>query len=109
MPNGHGGIPFLGTPVLLAVAFAVLTRVAHPGWPWAAALLWIAALFGWRLAYHLHMRGADEYGGAHMSPEAHQRTRTRYSGIAVAYVLIAVAAAFVILKWRGIVPVMRSG
>ena len=30
MPNGHGGIPFLGSPVLFA------------------------AIAGWRLAYHLH-------------------------------------------------------
>ena len=95
MPNGHGGVPFLGTPILFAAMFA--TFVALPlrsrfGWAWV----------GWRLAYSLHMWNADEYGGAYTEPGAYRRAVRRYRVLAVVYTVITVAIGFSILCWRGL-------
>jgi len=105
VPNGHGGAPFLGAPVLFAVLFAIVA--ASPareqiGWFWVAICLVLAALAGWRLAYHLHMRAADEYGGAYTSPDVYRRAALRYCIAAVVYTAISTAGAFGILWWRGL-------
>jgi len=80
MPNGHSGVPFLGGPMVLAVMFfaccASLPFKERLGWAWVAICLIFAALAGWRLAYDLHMRDADEYGGAYAPPEVHRPART---------------------------------
>lgn len=105
MPNGHGGAPFLGSPVLFAILFAVLASlpgIERYGWPYAGLCLAVAALAGWRLAYHLHMRGADEYGGAYTSPDAYKRAARRYWIAAPLYALLAAAGGFAILWWRGL-------
>jgi hypothetical protein len=105
MPNGHGGIPFLGAPVLFAVLFAVFASLPlrdRLGWTWVAICLALAAMAGWRLAYHLHMRAADEYGGAYTSPDAYKRAAQRYWIAAVIYTALTTAGGFAILWWRGL-------
>lgn len=105
MPNGHGGAPFLGAPILLAVLFAIFAFLPvrdRLGWAWVGIGLVLAALAGWRLAYHLHMRDADEYGGAYTAPDAYRRAARRYWLLAVLYTVLAMAAGFGILWWRGL-------
>jgi hypothetical protein len=54
MPNGHGGVPFLGGPIVLAILFTCFVSLplkARLGWAWVAICLIFAALVGWRLAY----------------------------------------------------------
>ncbi len=102
MPNGHGGAPFLGAPILFAILFAVSAALPlrdRLGWVWAGVCLLFAALAGWRLAYHLHMRAADEYGGAYTSPDAYRQAARRYALYAVLYTIATTAAGFGIL-WR---------
>jgi hypothetical protein len=106
MPNGHGGIPHFGSPVLLALMF-----FAGAFWPLApdAALQWarfavclaLAALAGWRFAYHLHMWRAEEYSG-YMSPEEYRRAARRYAGFAAVYATLGAGAGFALLGWRGL-------
>ena len=55
MPNGHGGYPFLGSPILLAVLFAVTQawKVQVPSTlnsVRVAACIAMAAAAGWRLS-----------------------------------------------------------
>lgn len=103
MPNGHGGMPFMGGPVFLAVAFlvaALLPQGPAFGWPWVVLCLAIAALIGWRVAYHLYMRGADEYGGAYTSPEKYALALRTYRLRALAYAAVAAVVASGVLWWR---------
>ncbi len=105
MPNGHGGVPFLGYPVFLAVMFAIFAGLpleAPLGWAWVSICLVLAALTGWRLAYDLHMRGADEYGGAYTPPDAYRRASRRYRLLAVAYAVLATTVGLGVLWWRGL-------
>jgi hypothetical protein len=105
MPNGHGGAPFLGAPIFLAIMFAVFAALPvreRLGWAWTGICLVLAALAGWRLAYHLHMRDADEYGGAYTAPDVYRQAARRYRIGAVLYTILAVAAGFAILWWRGL-------
>ena len=107
MPNGHGGIPFLGAPILYTILFATLAWLPLPaaGWlSWArvALCLVFAALAGWRLAYHLHLRHADEYGGAYISPEVHRRAVLRYWVFSLLYMAISTGAGFAVLRWRSL-------
>jgi hypothetical protein len=106
MPNGHGGIPHFGSPILFGLMFC-----AALFWPLApdAALQWtrvwicvvLAALVGWRLAYHLYMWRAEEYSG-YMTPEEYRRAIRRYAGFAAAYAIVAAVAALALLWWRGL-------
>jgi hypothetical protein len=105
MPNGHGGYPFLGAPVLCAILFAVLAwlPLGSAGWlAWlrVALCLLLAALIGWRLAYHLHLRHSDDYGGAYTAPERYRRAMLRYRVLALLYAVITSGAGFAILRWR---------
>jgi hypothetical protein len=105
MPNGHGGAPFLGAPIFCAILFAVFAALPireRLGWGWVGLCLGFAALAGWRLAYHLHMRSADEYGGAYTAPEAYQQARRRYLVASVIYTILATGAGFAALWWRGL-------
>ena len=105
MPNGHGGAPFLGSAVLFAIGFAILASlpgVERYGWPYVALCLAVAAVAGWRLAYHLHMRAADEYEGAYTAADAYLRATRRYRVAAVIYAILSAAAGFGILWWRGL-------
>ena len=105
MPNGHGGVPFLGAPIVFAFLFAVMASLPNPqrfGWAWVAICLFFAAMAGWRLAYHLHMRDADEYDGAYTAADAYLRATRRYRVAAVTYAILSTAAGFGILWWRGL-------
>jgi hypothetical protein len=83
-------------------AFAWLPLKARLGWAWVAICLVFAALAGWRLAYALHMWDADEYGGAYTESEVYRQAVRRYHVLAVVYTVLAVAAGFSILWWRGL-------
>ena len=107
MPNGHGGYPWMGGPVLLAIAFAVLLFLpADPASVHGRAIpllcLVIAAVFGCRLAYHLHMRKADDYGGAYTRPEVFRRARLTYLAACVVYAAVAVYLAHLAVEARGL-------
>jgi hypothetical protein len=107
MPNGHGGTPFLGAPLLFAVMFTVVawlppTARQQLGNGWIAICLLLAALFGWRLAYHLHMWHADEYDGAYTPTDVYRRAFRRYLVLALVYIVLAVTVGFGILWWRGL-------
>lgn len=106
MPNGHGGIPYLGSPILLALLLVVAISVSieHPsplGYGRAAVCLILAAACGWRLAYHLHMREADEYGGAYTSEVELAKSRGRYRALSAVYAAVFVAATVLVLHSRG--------
>jgi hypothetical protein len=104
MPNGHGGKPRFLTPFLMAVAFVVVVRAPStigPRWIWLLILGVLAGLFGWRLAYDLHMRHADEYSGAYTSADERQQAQSHYRVRAVIYAIISLALACVIMWWRG--------
>jgi hypothetical protein len=105
MPNGHGGAPLFGGPIILAVMFGIAVTLplqASLGWAWVAVCVALAAAVGWRLAYHLHMRDADEYGGAYGTPEEYQRALRRYRMLALVYAVAAAAVGFGIVWWRGL-------
>jgi hypothetical protein len=105
MPNGHGGVPFLGGPIVLAILFTCFVSLplkARLGWAWVAICLIFAALVGWRLAYDLHMRDADAYGGAYTRPEIYRRAARRYWALAPIYAILATTLGFCILWWRGL-------
>lgn len=59
-----------------------------------AAAAALAALAGWRFAYHLHFWRADEYAGAYTNPVARRRARVRYWCFAALYGLGAAAIVF---------------
>ena len=105
MPNGHGGAPFLGAPIVFALLFLAIVFVPPgnvPGWVRVSVALGFAALAGWRLAYHLHLRDADEYDGAYTEPDAYRRAQRRDWLLAPFYALAAAVVGFGILWWRGI-------
>jgi hypothetical protein len=105
MPNGHGGVPFLGAPIVFAIMFATcagLPPKAQFGWAWVGICLVLAALVGWRLAYDLHMRDADEYGGAYTRPDVYRRAAQRYWILTVVYTVLTTTVGFAILWWRGL-------
>jgi hypothetical protein len=89
VPNGHGGVPRFGGPIFYAVLAGLALVFKLPA---AAAAL--AAIAGWRLAYHLHFWGADEYSGAYTNPDDYRRARLRYWCLGAVYALAAAAAIF---------------
>jgi hypothetical protein len=105
MPNGHGGAPFLGSPLICTLLFAAAAFLPPPqarNWVWASVCLALAAMAGWRLAYHMHLRDAHEYGGAYTPNDAYRRAAKRYRVAAVIYTIVAAAAGFGVLWWRGL-------
>ena len=101
MPNGHGGYPFMGSPVLIGLMLGVaLAYRVDPGSRYhsfrIATCLVLAAALGWRLAYHLHMRAADEYGGAYVDATERAVLVRRYRIFTAVYIL---AALGVVVLW----------
>ena len=90
MPNGHGGIPRFGAPLFYAALAAVALAFKI-----TAAAAALAAIAGWRLAYHLHFWGVDEYDGAYTDPNAYRRARLRYWCLGAVYALAAAALVLV--------------
>jgi hypothetical protein len=99
MPNGHGGIPWFGSPVLLGAA-TVITVWFESKWStgWLVVLAFaLSLLFAWRFAFHLHMWDVAGYGGGYTSDDEmrHAKKRFRigiviYSAISLAVVLYLV-------------------
>lgn len=80
----------MGGPVLLLVAYLVLLLLPmDPASSHAAAqellAITVATLLGCRIAYHLHMRSADAYGGAYTDPAAYRKSRRRTWVMCVIY------------------------
>jgi len=106
MPNGHGGYPWMGGPILLAIGFLILLFLplaSDSAFARARPMLGlvVAGVFGCRLAYHLHMRRADAYGGGYTDPDAYRRARRRYALACVGYSAAAVYVAHRALEARG--------
>ena len=107
MPNGHGGVPYLGGPILFTIMFAAFAwqPFSNDGWfAWTRVgiCLFLAAVIGWRLAYYFHMYDADDYGGAYTPPDLYRRASRRYWIAAPIYAVLTLAAGFCILWWRGL-------
>ena len=107
MPNGHGGRPYFGGPIVLAILFAILASTSSGNESWIAwarvgICVIVAAAFGWRVAYYIHLRDADAYGGAYTQPEIYKHARRRYWIAALVYAVLAAATGFGILYWRGL-------
>ncbi len=80
MPNGHGGTPKWGLPLILlggTVASLIWYSKVHAVWSAAASLVF-AALLAWRFSYHVTMWDAGEYGGAYTAEAAMKLARKRH-------------------------------
>ncbi len=99
MPNGHGGIPWMGSPVLLLALLILLSWLRfsrEASWTVYAAYP-VAALFAWRFAWHLCLYEATGYDGGYTPPEEMKKARASFYRLSV--VLIAVAIISVHLIW----------
>jgi hypothetical protein len=98
MPNGHGGKLRFGSPAVLLLALVVAGVLHHrsgAGWLVPAGYV-LAALFGWRLAYHLHFWDASEYDGAYLPPEVKARAAAQCRVAAVGYALSTALVWFLV-------------
>lgn len=98
MPNGHGGIPRFGSPVLLSLGVAVLLWLRVSGeahWTVHAAYA-AAGLLAWRFAWHLHLYDAMEYGGANTPPEELRAAKRRYRVTALVLVPLVLLSVHVL-------------
>lgn len=107
MPNGHGGIPYFGAPVLFAIMFSIVAWIplrndGGCAWTRVGICIVLAAAIGWRLAYYFHMYDADDYGGDYTPPDVYQRASRRYWIAVPSYATLTAAAGFGILWWRGL-------
>ena len=99
MPNGHGGVPRFGAPVLLAVLFLAV----HGARPGEAGMLFdvlevaLVLAFAWRLAWHLFMWQASEYDGAYVS-EAESRRAVFMTSLFTVLFAVAGMAAWYLLR-----------
>jgi hypothetical protein len=110
MPNGHGGFPYLGGPILFALLFTFFVWLPLPNhvaiiWGRLCVCLILAAMFGWRVAYYIHMYHADEYDGAYTPPEIRQRAIRQYRRAIPLYVFVAIVIGLGTLWWRGLLSV----
>jgi hypothetical protein len=107
MPNGHGGVPYLGGPILCTIMFAIFASLP-PGdacwlaWMRVLVCVLLAAAVGWRLAYYLHLYRVDDYGGAYTPPDVYRAASRRYWIAAPLYAIITAITGFGILWWRGL-------
>ena len=106
MPNGHGGVPYLGGPVFLVLLFAALAWVplggGWPAWVRDGFCVLLAVAVGWRIAYYVHLYAVDHYGGAYTPPEQYAPALRRYRIAAPLYALVTAAAGVGVLWWRGL-------
>jgi hypothetical protein len=98
MPNGHGAVPRFGSPVILA-ALLLLAWLLRARWPWlAGAGYFLAAGFGWRLAFHAHLWAPFEHGAASSSPKMLAEARRRFRIAAISYALGSVLIWFLLVR-----------
>ncbi len=94
MPNGHGGYIRFGSPALLLIVLVLAYfQQQRDEWHWIAYVGYVlVAIFGWRLAVHLHMWQAIEFGGGYTSGG-----KLTYEGIKVLIGTIAYSAIGVLV------------
>ncbi len=100
MPDGHGVILWLGILFILLIATVLLARVHTTSsnvWLGAGACF-CAVLFGWRLAFHLHLWDAMKYGGSYTSENELRCARRKYMIAAVAHITAAVTVLWLVLR-----------
>jgi len=98
VPNGHGGVPRFGSPILLFFALCGLLwlRIARDAqWTLYLALVG-AALFAWRLAWHIHLYELLAYGGAYTPQEVLDAARKRYLATLLFLLPAALIAAYLV-------------
>ena len=78
MPNGHGGISKFGSAAVLLILLVGAIVYGETNLLFRLASYPLSAGFGWRLAWHLCMYHAMEYGGAYTSPEKMRAAKSRY-------------------------------
>ena len=96
MPNGHGGIPYLGAPVLLAIFTSLFVwwyRASASMIPHVLVYLF-SALFGWRLAFHLTMWKVMEYGGGYTSDKRMAKAKRKYLAAVVVLIPLSLAGGY---------------
>ena len=95
MPNGHGGIPRFGSPILLLILFIVM-HVIKEHIPLYNYLKYaLALLIAWRLAWHIAMYPTVAYGGQFTSDEELHAAKKKY-GIALAVCVVVLGG----VVWR---------
>jgi len=101
MPNGHGGIPRYGAPVLLALLFTCVHLTRPPGHSvfFNVLELVLILLFCRRLAWHLAMWRVSEYDGAYVSGEERGRASVRSWLLMVLFMAAAGAAWYLSGGW----------
>jgi len=80
MPNGHGGIPRFGSPVLIFLVtflFVWWARSTASVLPQVLSVIG-AGIFGWRLAFHMTMWGALEYDGRYSFKQQIKNSKRNY-------------------------------
>jgi len=100
MPNGHGGVPRFGYPVLLGIATVLLVwwyRATASVIPQVLVYL-SSGLFGWRLAFHLTMWGVMEYGGGYTSKEDMAKAKRKYLVAAVILIPLSIVGGYWLLQ-----------
>jgi hypothetical protein len=96
MPNGHGGIPRWGSPLLLLVLLSILiwVRLSEQA-VWTVYVAYpLAALLAWRFAWHLCLYDVMEYGGGYTSPDKLQKARSLYIKMLLALVPGAILCVY---------------
>jgi hypothetical protein len=94
MPNGHGGIPRYGSPIILLIVFIVLFVLKEhvPLYNYLKYIL--ALLLAWRLAWHVAMYPAMEYGGHYTSEEDLRSAKRKYGIALIVCVVVLVGVAW---------------
>lgn len=91
MPNGHGGVPRFGAPILLWGLGSVLYLsewLANTAY-YRPVLLGLAAGFAWKLAEHTHYWHVLQYGGSRVTPEEATQARVKMVVGSLVYAMIA--------------------
>ena len=84
MPNGHGGIPWMGSPILIGIILGVVVSVTQKIDQELYVILgkfvsyFLAILFSWRLSSHFFMWGVTEYDGAYVKEEEIEVAKKKY-------------------------------
>ena len=78
MPNGHGGLPKFGSAAVLLILLVGAIVYEETNLLFRLCSYPLSAAFGWRLAWHLCMYHAMEYGGAYTPPERMRAAKYRY-------------------------------
>lgn len=94
MPNGHGGIPKYGSPILLVVLLGGWILVVDKENPWYMFRFVLAAVLGWRLAWHIFMYDLMEYGGHYQDKNIINKARTKYSVAAIIFIILICTAVY---------------